>query len=79
MKAKSTRAHLLRSRHALRENGRHRHVVSSMRCVVEFPVETGQESSTRDFQGPRDKAWNDVTPHRPKRSGKQYPWPAKFP
>jgi hypothetical protein len=51
MKANSAQAHHLRSRHALRENGCHRHVVSSMYChwISCKRGETRQESCTSDF------------------------------
>jgi hypothetical protein len=51
MNAKSAHAHLLRSRHSLRENGRHIDVVRQC-AVIELLVKRGEtrhESSTSDF------------------------------
>jgi transposase len=43
MNAKSEHVHLLRSRHALQENGCHRHVVSSS-AVIEFLAKEGNSA-----------------------------------
>jgi hypothetical protein len=49
-------------------------------AVIEFLVTQGNsaELPTRDLQRPNDKAWNGVIAHRPKRSRKQCPPPAKL-